>query len=72
MYTMTLIGESVQEYCKRHDITLNELARRADVPVEEMSRIVKGDKVSGVEAASKIAKAMKCTLTQLLEKGQGK
>jgi transcriptional regulator with XRE-family HTH domain len=72
MYTMTLISESVQAYCKRHEITLNELARRADVPIEEMSRIINGDKLSGVESASKIAKAMKCTLTQLLEKGQGK
>ena len=72
MYTMTLISESVQAYCKRHEITLNELARRADVPIEEMSRIINGDKLSGVESASKIAKAMSCTLTELLEKGTRK
>lgn len=69
MYRATLIRENVQGYCKRHNMTLKELAKKADVPVEELSRLMDGNKVTDVETAVKIGRVMGYRLTELLEKG---
>lgn len=69
MYKASLIRDSVLGYCDRHEISMEELAGKADVPAEDLYRIVKGEKARNVETADKIAKAMRCTLTEMLEKG---
>ena len=70
MFTARIVGDSIKDYCLANNISQAELAKRADVSESTLSNIVNRKCSPSIETVDRIAGAMGCTLTKLLEKGE--
>lgn len=70
MYVSSIVGDSIKGYCKENKISQAELARKADVAESTISNIVNNRCSPTIDTTTRIARAMGCTLTKLLEKGE--
>lgn len=68
MYVSSIVGDGIKDYLRENGISQAELARRAEVSESTVSNIVNKRCTPSIDTADRIAKAMGCTLTALLEK----
>lgn len=60
-------GTKLQRYLYDHKISKEELCRRADVSRSTVYRICAGDVIGGISTWTKIAKALDCRVSDILE-----
>ena len=60
------IGKNIKRIREKYDIEQQELAGRVGISPAMMSYIEKGDKIPSVAVLKNIAKALHCTLDELV------
>ena len=60
-------GPMLERYLYDHGISRKELARRSGVSYPTISRMCSGDKIGTLSAWAKVANALGCTISEIIE-----
>ena len=60
-------GPMLERYLYEHGISRGELARRSGVSYPTISRMCSGDKIGTLSAWAKVADALGCTISDIIE-----